>query len=255
MYTQDRNQDSAKCTLRTGIRTVRSVHSGQESGQREAYTQDRNQGVWKAQPGQESEQCERHTRNRYREFTRAKTKTQLGQCEVHSTGQEVYTQDRHQYSVKCTLRQCEVYTLDRNQDSVSVKCTPGQESWQCEEHTQDRTQESVKYTFRTVWSLRSGQGYAGTGVRGIGTVWSVHAEQKSGQWEATYRTVLKAHLAQESGECEVYTQDRSLESVKCTLRTGIRTVRIVHPGHDLRQCEVYYKDKVKSTIRTTWSVP
>ena len=105
VYTQDRNQDNVKRTLRTGIREC------------ERHNQDR-----------ESEQCERHTRNRYREFTRAKTKTQLGQCEVHSTGQEVYTQDRHQYSVKCTLRQCEVYTLDRNQDSVSVKCTPGQES-------------------------------------------------------------------------------------------------------------------------------
>ena len=108
VYTQDRNQDNVKRTLRTGIREC------------ERHNQDRNQNSVKGilGTGIGSVKC----------ITRAKTKAQLGQWEVHSTGQEVYTQDRHQYSVKCTLRQCEVYTLDRNQDSVSVKCTPGQES-------------------------------------------------------------------------------------------------------------------------------
>ena len=42
MYTQDRNLDRVECTIRTLIGTVCSVHSGQESGQCEMYTQDRN---------------------------------------------------------------------------------------------------------------------------------------------------------------------------------------------------------------------
>ena len=96
MYTQDRNLDSVKCTLRTGIRTVGSVQSGQKSGQWEVYAHGIGT-VCSVHAGQESVQWEMYTHDRNQDIGKCTLRTEIEiLCSVHS-GQEsrqweVYTQ-------------------------------------------------------------------------------------------------------------------------------------------------------------------
>ena len=98
MYTQDRNRDTVQCTLRTGLGTVGNVHPGQESRQVGVYNQ-------------ESGQCAVYTH-----IWKCTLMTGIGtvQWEVYSGGESgqyavqnqdcnsMYTKDRKRDNVPCT---------------------------------------------------------------------------------------------------------------------------------------------------------
>ena len=125
MYTQDRNQDSVKCAVRTEIRTIGSIRSGNRDSVH-CTLRTRIGTACSVHPGHESGQC------------------------------EVYTLDRNQDSVKCTLR-TGIRTIGsiRSRNRDTVQCTlrtrigtvgsvhSGQESGQCIEKSEIRITASV----------------------------------------------------------------------------------------------------------------
>ena len=104
----------------------------------------------------------------------------------------------------------------------------GHESGQWEVYTLDRNQDSVKRTLRTE-------------IRTMGSARSGNRNSVQCTFGTRIRTVGNVHSRQESGQWEMYTQDRNRDSVQCTLRTGIKTVGSVHSGN---------RDSAQSTPRT-----
>ena len=94
------NRDSVQCTLRTGLGTVGNVHPEQESRQMEVYNQ---RGIRTVCSVHSYLEVYTHDRNRDSAVGSVHSGRESGQCAVQNQDcNAIYTKDRKRGNVPCT---------------------------------------------------------------------------------------------------------------------------------------------------------